>query len=276
MRPWQFTIASTTRHPMFPNEATRVRAVRALYRVFGGTLALFCVVDDHVHIVVYCEESRCWILARSFKLCMAAISAVETKPVHIEPIHGRNHMENLHGYVLRQSERHGLPGHPALWSGSCFADIVKARWIPGLRLRIPDVLPRYRPEHSCRKLELSLGDLAPVSLESVRLAGAKSLISAAAAACAAAPSLTGNHKETVLARRTACTLARAAGIPTGEIAWALDIHPASVRKLRRTMPPGEALRATRVRLALEQAARIALEQKQLRIEMEKRGSHRKR
>jgi hypothetical protein len=70
MRPWQFTIASTTRHPLFPTEASRLQAVLAICRVFGEILTMFCVVDDHVHLVVFCEEEQCWIHARSFKLCM--------------------------------------------------------------------------------------------------------------------------------------------------------------------------------------------------------------
>lgn len=254
MRPWQLGIASTTRHSLFPSEALRLRAVLNIVRIFRDVLVMFCVVDDHVHVIVICDERDCWVHARSFKLSMAAVAAVPTKPVHIEPVHGRNHMESVHRYVLRQPSHHGLPGHQALWTGSCFPDLVGARWIPNLDLRIADVLPRYGAEHACRKVGLSIQDLAPLPLDEVRSAGPRALALASAAACASDPATKSKNAQSVLARRVACTLARQSGMPTKEIAWALDLHPSNARKLVAKPPPTSALLAARRRLALERAA----------------------
>ena len=49
---WNVTIAAVGRHPLFPTEDERRRAVLALARVVTGSLALFCIVDEHIHLVV--------------------------------------------------------------------------------------------------------------------------------------------------------------------------------------------------------------------------------
>ncbi len=35
-------------------------------------------------------------------------------------------MSNVFGYLLRQPSHHDLQVHPALWTGSCFLDLVGA------------------------------------------------------------------------------------------------------------------------------------------------------
>lgn len=264
MRPWQLTIASVTRHPLFPDEAARLHAVLAIVRVLGPWLVLFCVADDHIHVIVYCDDRRLGILSRSFKLCIHAMAAVPVKPVHIEPVHGRNHMENLHDYVLRQPSHHGLPGHQALWSGSCFPDLVGARSIPGLELRVLDVLARWRLQDACRAVDIAPGDLTPFSCGEIRAVGPVALVRACAAAFAAPPNLTGHQALCVRARRAACTLARQAKVPTKDIAWALGIHPGSARKCLCASISSSDLDTVRTRLALERAAARAVERERQR------------
>ncbi len=250
MQLWHLTLAARTRHALFPEESLRLRALRKLITICSTTLVIFGIVDDHLHWVVLCDERRWGYIARSIRYAVQALSGVETKPVHVEPIHGRNHLENIRRYILRQPIKHGLPEHPALWTGSCFQDLVGARRIPGLQLRLPDVLPRCTTWHLCRDIDLPPTRFEPASNESVRTGGAKALANAAAAACGAAVELTGRTPPTVAARRTTCTIGREVGFSTSELAWALGILPGSVRRLAGVPPAAEALRTTRVRISL--------------------------
>ncbi len=67
-------------------------------------------------------------------------------PPHARPVESRRHLSRLVPYVVGQTEHHRLPAQPALWSGSCFQDLVEAWCIGGARLRLWDLLPRERPE----------------------------------------------------------------------------------------------------------------------------------
>jgi hypothetical protein len=257
MRPWHLTTSSTTRHTLFPSEALRRDAVLAIVRVCQRELVQFCVVDDHVHVVVLCDRERCGHLSRGLKLALAPIAAVPLNPVHISTVHGHNHMLEIHRYVLQQPAHHDLASHPALWSGSCVLDLVGARWIPDLELRLYDTLPRVSVESSLAHVGLPSARLAAVGPGELRAAGAMAIVTAASVACAAAPELRGRRAEEVRARRVACALAREAGIPLSEMCWALDIHPGSARKLATADVELEALAATRMYLALEAAVRSA-------------------
>ncbi len=255
MQPWHLSTASTTRHSLFPSEALRRRAVRTIARVAADELVEFCVVDDHVHTIVLCDRARCGELARMLKLALGPVAAVPMKPFYIGTIHGRNHMEETHRYVLRQPGHHGLSCHPALWSGSCFLDLVGARWIPGLRLRLGEVLPRLTLHRTCEIVGLRAAPIAPAPDGLVRAAGPSALVAAAAAACGAAPELVGRRAETSRARRIACVLARQVGVPLPELSWALGTHPGSTRKLAASEVEPELLAAVRVYLSLDRAVR---------------------
>jgi REP element-mobilizing transposase RayT len=249
---WHLTLAARTRHTLFPDEALRLRALRKLLGICAGTVVLFGIVDDHLHWVVLCDERRRGYLARSVRYAVQALSGVETKPVHVEPIHGRSHLETVRRYILRQPIKHGLSDHPALWTGGAFVDLVGARWIPGLALRLLDVLPRCTMWDLCRDIDLPPATFRPSSDDEIRAVGARALATAAAAACCAPTELRGTDMVVAAARRTASALGREAGLPTRELAWALDIHPGSVRKLLCSPVAPEALAATRVRITLEQ------------------------
>ncbi len=251
MQLWHLTLSARTRHALFPSEALRLLAVHKLIQACGDALVVFCVADDHLHWVVLCDVRRRADIARAVKLVVAGLSPVETKPVHFEPVHGRNHMMTLLRYVLRQPEHHGLPGHSALWVGSCFSDLVGARWVPGLRLRLFDVLPRCTVADVFEALGLDRHQLRPVPVGELRAVGVQALVGAAAAACGAPSELRGKRTAVVRARRAACSLAREAGIPTREVSWALGVHPGNARKLLTSPVSPEALLATRVWLALE-------------------------
>jgi hypothetical protein len=252
MQLWHLTLAARTRHALFPDEALRLAALRKLASICGPALVLFCLVDDHLHWVVLCDDRRRGYIARSMRYAIQALTGVETKPVDVRPIHGRSHLETLRRYLLRQTVKHQLPAHPALWSGSAFPDLVGARWLPDLKLRLSDVLPRCSSADLFRDVGLPPRRLEPATDEALRGLGAKGLSSAAAAACGAPSQLRGTSQAVVAARRTACALGRKAGLPTKELAWALDIHPGSARKLHCSQPTPAAVAATRLRVSLEQ------------------------
>ncbi len=251
MQLFHLTLAARTRHTLFPDEATRLLALRKLIAICGPALVLFCLVDDHLHWVVLCDERRRAYIARSVRYAVQALTGVETKPVDVQPIQGRSHLETLRRYVLRQTIKHQLRAHPALWSGSAFPDLVGARWLPDLMLRLSDVLPRCSTWELLRDVGLPPKQLEPATDEDLRSVGAKALATAAAAACGAPTELRGTGRTVAAARRTACALGREAGLPTKELAWALGIHPGSARKLLCTQPAPEAMAATRTRVSLE-------------------------
>lgn len=255
MRPWHLTLSSTPRHPLFPSEARRHEAVLTVVRVCHAELVLFCVVDEHVHAVVLCDRGRCGYLARGLQLALAPLVAVPTQPTHTGVIHGRNHMEEVHRYVLQQPAHHGLPGHPALWGGSCFLDLVGARRIPGLHLRLDDVLPRVPLATSCCYLGVPVEALRRASDEDLRDLGAKGLVAMAASACAAPPDLRGRLPHIGRARRAAGVLAHQVGISPRDMTWAMDIHPGSARKLAAGEAEPADIEAIRRRVGLEQALR---------------------
>jgi hypothetical protein len=69
-------------------------------------------------------------------------------------------------YLLKQPVKHGLDVHPALWTGSCFLDLIGARLIPGFStaplraallasLQVESVSTEREP--ACRWLRIWLG-----------------------------------------------------------------------------------------------------------------------
>ncbi len=268
---WHITLSSTTRHALFPSEVHRCRAVGALAGVCGEELALFCIVDDHLHLVVLCDRRRCSTIARATKLALAPIVATTMQPCHIKRVNGRSHLMELHRYLLQQPAHHDLSCHPALWTGSCFLDLIGARRLSGLRLRIEDVLPRGTIDRSLG--HVGLGGWRPVlaGADEVRAAGAPALVAAASTSCGAEPGLVGRRAAAVRARRVACALGRAAGLPTSELAWALGVHRGSARKLAVGEVHPRDLAAARTYLALASAVRAAP-----RLEMDVPGNGRRR
>jgi len=55
MKYWHLTFSSDGRHPLFPSECLRRAALWAIARVKKCEILLFCIVDDHLHLVIRCE-----------------------------------------------------------------------------------------------------------------------------------------------------------------------------------------------------------------------------
>jgi hypothetical protein len=254
---WHVNSASAGRHALFPTEESRRDAVRALARVARDRLALFCIVDEHLHLVAIGSRATVGRLAQAIARSLGARAASRLETAHFRPVENRGHLETLVRYVLNQPAHHGLPGHPALWTGSSFPDLARARVLPELRLRLHDVLPRFDLARISEAVGLPREEITPLSLPDVRLAGATPLASAAAAALAARPALATREAPAGIARVAVARLARDAGIPLPDVANALRVWPRSVRRLAVRPVPAATLLAVRRRLTLEQLVRDA-------------------
>ncbi len=252
MQPWHLSVSSISRHPLFPEPEHTRRAVHMLVDTMGRDIAEFCIVDDHLHAVVVCDEVTLERRRRALTRCVRNLAAVEINPTHVTRINDRRHMQSVFTYVLRQPAKHGLPAHPALWEGGCFPDLAGARLLPGPRLRIMEALPRATLGDAFEAVGLPAVSLQPVTLPEARAMGAKRIIAAATDACAAQPGLRGHGRREAAARRAACRLARQARVPKSELAWLLGVTQRAVNRMA-AHPAGEALvPVVLMRLALEE------------------------
>jgi REP element-mobilizing transposase RayT len=136
MNIWHLTYASDGRNPLFPDEVACRKAVRVLGRVAGTSTVLFSIVDDHLHLVLWCDRQRRGRLARALVQALRQVAPVPVESARVRAVENRSHMKWLVDYVLSQTIHHGIPSHPALWSGSCFPDLIGARQVPGLDLQL--------------------------------------------------------------------------------------------------------------------------------------------
>jgi REP element-mobilizing transposase RayT len=248
---WHITIATLGRHILFPTEADLRRALHALARVAGDALAHFCIVDDHIHLVVVLTREEAGRLAQRVSVSLGRLAATPLGSANYTPVETRKHLERLVGYAFRQPTRHGLPVHRALWTGSAHLDLLGMRILPGLRLRLGEVLPRFGPRQIANAIGLDGFDLRPHPLADVRRLGAFEIADAASAVFAAGPDLRTNKRPDRRARVAVAALARAAGITVVEVAEALGVWRRSARRLADRRPDARDLHAVRLRLALE-------------------------
>lgn len=253
MRYWHLTFSTRQRMPLVADEAGRRRLVWAVARAARGRVLLFCIVDDHVHVVVACPADRIGDVCRGFWRALSAAVAEELDPAHRRPVESRAHLIRLVRYLLTQTSRHGLQAHPALYSGSCFLDLVGARQLGPFRPRILEALPRVRREELCAIVGLPSDAIVPAVTERVRRAGATRIAQAAASAAAAIPTLRGRTVPLMQARHAAAHLGCRAGISTNDLAWALGVTPRGVRHMLARPAHADLVRAVSVRLSLEDA-----------------------
>lgn len=245
------TLAVRGRRALARGEGERRALVRRLVGLGQERLLLFCLVDDHLHCVVRGERAR--YLARDMGRALVAVrDELELKPASVEPVGSRAHLSSLVRYLLRQPSKHQLPVHPALWSGSCFQDLVGARALPGFS---PGVLASELPRLQSRELFEAVGlepwPLSPAGDEALRRAGPARLVALAAGVHGAEPELRGRASQVVAARTLAAGVARRLEIPSWEIARYAGATPQTVRRLARRSLEAGALGALRRRLALE-------------------------
>jgi hypothetical protein len=253
---WHLTYSADGRFPLFPDESSRRRAVRALARVAGRNMVLFCIVDEHVHVVLLTrgkkEASR---LGVGILFALRPLASTHIEPPYPRPVTTRSHLNWLLRYVLTQPTHHGLQVSPALWSGSCFQDLSGARVLDGLELRTAEAMPRLQSREVLSMVGLPAGqELRPATNTEVREAGAARVVAAVASALGVGPELAGNTPVIVRARRAAIAVCDQAGIARTEACWALGLSPRTARHLATKPGDPVASRAARVRLRLELVA----------------------
>jgi hypothetical protein len=257
---FQLRFSSKTRQPLFPDETHRRRAIHRLAEVMTGRLVCFGFVDDHGHIVAFDTEQHIGRLAGSLQLALQVVAAHPLEEVWHDPVKDRAHLKSLLRYQLSQTFRHGVPCPPALWTGSSFLDVIGARVVDGLRLRLFEALPRLVAEDLLPMVGLVAGAIRAASDATVRALGAERLKRAAAAAFAVDPELRGNDRPTVHARRVVVRLARTAEIAVSDVKWVLDCSRSGVSRMaRHDLADDRWVEAVRKRLTLEETVRREIE-----------------
>ncbi len=248
MATWHLNLASDGRDALFPSEASRYAAVRALARAAAPHLAVFCITDTNVHLVIQCSTARAGRIARAVLLGLRPLTPLFLEPATRHSVPHTDYLSWLAGRLLGQLD---LPGHPALWPGSSVTDLVGARALEGPPLLLPRLLPGFGPAQALLAVGLDPAPLTPVGDRDLLLAGPGRLLRASAAAVAADPALQGRASAVVSARQSAAQLGRAAGVPTRTLATALELTTHGVRRLQRLPANLEQLAAVRTWLALE-------------------------
>lgn len=250
---WHITLASRGRSTLFPTEAELRVGGERLAMVAGDVSLLFNIVDDHLHDVVEAPDfGAASNLSRGIRLALGPVARVGFNDRDIKPVETRAHLKRLVRYVLTQPAHHGLPTHSALWTGSSFLDLAGTRWLPSMKARLKDALPRLRWGDLLQILGLPMDPLLPISPEAVASLGLARLVGATSAALNANPALEGRRSEVVLARRSVVYLAKECGIRSSDLQRALGWSQRSVERYFATPVPEAILTAVRRRLALEE------------------------
>jgi REP element-mobilizing transposase RayT len=255
MNLFHITWSTEGRLPFFPDEARRRGAVRKIVSCAGSNLACFCIVDEHVHVVIRGQPEIMRRRVRAITRSLRNLSAIPMDAARIRPIEDRQHAENVFGYVLDQPHRHGLPVHSALWSGNCLADMVGARCSSGLRLCHREVWPRHGAAEALAAVGLPRWTLEPVGIDHVARIGAHHLVQATATALCVSVPLDSQVPDVVIAKHVACSLAREAGLPLSAVAAAGGFSLRSAQRLASRAVPPAARRAVLTWLALEERVR---------------------
>jgi hypothetical protein len=245
------TAEEGNRLPLFADQAAYLEALHRLGAVYQGCLALFALVGEHLHLVVQAPRERAGRLAQATISTLTPIVATPFASSYIRAVKSRSHMRWLLRYLLEQAAKHGMPGPPALWVGSCLPDLVGARIIDGLALCIGRVLPDYDVAQALRIVGIAASEVPPASQNTLRLAGASRIKLASAAVLGVDPSLCGNKPAVRLARRATAQLAARVGIGPGEVIAALERSPKTMWRLYRPEVDVQLLKATARRITLE-------------------------
>lgn len=249
MEAWHATLVTAGRLPLFPTEEERREGVRALARVSRRDLAAFCIAGNHVHLLALGRPRAVGRRTRAVCLALGAVAGVRLVCGDRERMGSLSYLHRTVRYLLRQPVKDRLPGHPALWPGSAFLDLVGARALPGLSLRLEDLLPGCDPQPAVGLAGFAIGPASPAE---IRRRGAFVLAAAAGAALAAPPDLEGRSPPVVAARAAVVHLSRASAVSPAEVSAALRVSPRAVRRFAsRPPPPVRILDAVRRRLTLE-------------------------
>lgn len=247
------TMSSVERRALARTETERRAHVRAVVAACGSQLAVFNLVDEHLHLLVRSDwPAR---LAESVRRVLAAHRRdLELTRPHVKPVKSQDHLRNAVPYILNQTDHHQVGGSSApLWTGSAFLDLIGARLLVGFDLTVlRQELPRMRARDLYEAVGLDPVKLVPVDDHALVAAGAAKIAELAAAVFAAGPELTGRAAEVVKARALAARVARDVKVATEHIARFIGIVPRAARRLAKHAVEQRAIEALRRRLALEE------------------------
>lgn len=247
------TFVSRGRCALWTNPAQLLRLTRAVVAIGRGRVLLFCVVDDHVHVVLEGDRPSAGAYARAANHALRRLSGQPLFPTDLRPVEDRTHLVSLIDYVHRQPLRHALGVHPAAWAGSSLWDHLGARQLPGFD---PGALRQALPRLTPSRLWESVGMHPPTSPSPTEVVGTLGL-PAVHAACGAALAVSTGCPARDRADAAALTLqvARAAGASSREVVVAIRCAERTLRRHRaRPVDPDRAATATR-HLALQVALR---------------------
>jgi len=251
MECWHLTFSTSERCLLLPSEAQRREAVWRMGELLGDRLVVFCVADDHAHVTVLCEPGCMPFVRRALALRLRSVAGVHVVATGAKRVEHRRHLESLVPYTLRQTEHHDMRVEPAVWSGSCFQDLVGARCIPCVDLQLRRLLPRWTDSAVWACVGLPV--LEPASSLDVRVAGAVRVARAAADAVGVDPDLPGRSVRVARARRVAMQVGTSSGIAPEEMRWATGISGRSKRRSLRADVDPPLHRAVRLQIAIANA-----------------------
>ncbi len=223
----------------------------------GTSISAACsVVDEHVHAAVSGDQRHAVQRAAAVAKALGPLIGAPIRRPHISPIEGRLHLDRIVTYFLRQSVKHGLPGHPAAWPGSCLADLIGVRSSSGFS---PDalraVLPRLTAESILRRVDLDLACIHPADDDTLFAAGPVAVVHAATAALNVP--ILDLSRDAALARRAAAQFLTTVSYRTPAIARATHLAERSVRALRSEAVPADVLTLVRRRVTFDRAVASA-------------------
>lgn len=252
------TMTSRGRLTIARDEAERRAVVPALARLAGDRLLLFCLADDHVHAVLR-RVRQARLAARDVRLALGRLRAdLAFESPHVRPVEDLERLMRLVRYELIQPVKHRLPGHPALWTGSCFQGLAGARALPGFDpTAILQEFPRFLLGDVFDHVGLERRILVPASDDDLRQAGAAKVLALAHAVHAVSPQpgLSKSHAVTV-ARALAMRVGVQLGWRQADLARGLEITRQSAHNLLQLPRERSAELALRRRWTLELRARV--------------------
>ena len=252
----QLTLHTGSRMPVATDQRFTCRLVQTIGRLLGDQVLLFCVVDDHIHLTLQGETAVVRRQGSKLVRSLRQRSGLDLAPPHISPVEERRHLHSLIGYYARQTVRHGLPGHPAAWPGSCLADLVDVRATPGFdRLAIRRALPRLQVEAVLEVVALGREAVAPASDEVLFRAGPIGVRDAAMAAqCTVVGARTSLQHA---ANAAAAQLLTEADYGSRAIARALGVSQRAVRDMRSREVDGEVRQRIRRRVTFDRCVAVS-------------------